>query len=110
MSKSTGVGRGGARPNSGRPRKALAESIIDGTRKSRLRIAKFDGEDLIDENTPTIPEISEHLKAVQKDGELLLAEMFFNRIYKWQSKGIQFVIETCNALNKTVKIFILKAQ
>jgi hypothetical protein len=27
-----------------------------------------------------------------------------------QSEDTQFVIETCNALNKTVKIFILKAQ
>ena len=83
MSKSTGIGRGGARANSGRKRKALSEAILDGTRKSRLKIVKFEGVDLIDETTPTIPEIKEHLKAVQKDGEVLLAEMFFNRIYLW---------------------------
>ena len=76
-------GHGGARNTSGRKRKPLSEAILDGTRKSRLKITKFEGVDLVDETTPTIPEINEHLKAVQKDGEVLLAEMFFNRIYLW---------------------------
>jgi len=51
MSKSTGIGRGGPRANSGRPRKALSEAILEGTRKSRLKIVKFEGVDLIDETT-----------------------------------------------------------
>ncbi len=76
-------GHGGARSNAGRPRKALSEALVDGTRPSRLKTVKFEGVELLDENTPTVPEVMEYLKAVQKDGDLLLAEMFFIRIYKW---------------------------
>jgi hypothetical protein len=76
-------GRGGARPNAGRPKKALSEAIIDGTRPSRLKAVNFNGEELLDENTPTIPEVMGYLKDIQKDGELLLAEQSFNDIWNW---------------------------
>jgi len=78
-----GDGRGGARPNAGRPKKALADAIIDGTRPSRLKSVKFQGADLLDETTPTLPEAMGYLTEVQKDGEELLAKKFFEDIWNW---------------------------
>ena len=78
-----GDGRGGARSNAGRPRKALSEAIIDGTRPSRLKSVKFQGENLLDEDTPTIPEAMGDLTEFQKDGEELLAKKFFEDIWNW---------------------------
>jgi hypothetical protein len=79
-------GHGGARINSGRPRKAFADAIIDGTRKSRIKTVKLEGTELLDANTPTVPEVMEYLKTPQKDGEAILSEIFFSRIYKWLSE------------------------
>lgn len=78
-----GDGRGGARQNAGRPRKALADAIIDGTRPSRLKSVKFQGEEITDETTPTVPEALGYLTEVQKDGEELLADKFFKDIWNW---------------------------
>lgn len=81
--KITTDNRGGARPNAGRPRKALADAIIDGTRPSRLKAVQFEGENLVGESTPTAPEILGYLKDAQKDGDTLFAEKFFNDIWNW---------------------------
>jgi len=76
-------GHGGSRPNSGRPRKALSEAIIDGTRPSRLKSVKFKGEELLEETTPTVPEAMDYLRDSQKDGETILAEQFFKDMWNW---------------------------
>ncbi len=76
-------GHGGSRPNAGRPRKALSEAILDGTRPSRLKSVKFHGTDLVDSSTPTAPQAMEYLKEIQKDGEVLLAEKFYRDIWDW---------------------------
>lgn len=81
-----GDGRGGARQNAGRPRKALADAIIDGTRPSRLKSVKFEGEELTNETTPTVPESMGYLTEIQKDGEELLAKKFFQDIWNWLSE------------------------
>ena len=77
------LGYGGARPNAGRPRKSLADAIIDGTRPSRLKAVKFIGEDLSKEELPTVPEVLGDLKDMQKDGDKILAEQFFGSIWNW---------------------------
>lgn len=76
-------GHGGPRPNSGRPRKALADAILDGTRASRLKAVQFKGADFSDDSMPTVPEALSYLKEAQKDGEALLAEHFFQEIWTW---------------------------
>ncbi|MHB1455102.1 MAG: hypothetical protein ACYCYM_14270 [Saccharofermentanales bacterium] len=76
-------GYGGSRPNAGRPKKALADAIIDGTRPSRLKAVKFSGEELLTDTTPTVPETMGYLKESQKDGDILLAEQFFASIWGW---------------------------
>lgn len=78
-----GDGRGGARQNAGRPRKALADAIIDGTRPSRLKAVQFDGVDLVDGDTPSVPQVKSYLTDAQKDGEDFLAKKFFDDIWNW---------------------------
>ena len=72
-----GNGHGGARANAGRPRKALSDALLDGTRPSRLKAVNLEGAVLVDENTPTAPECLSYLKDTQRHGELD-AEKFFN--------------------------------
>ena len=75
-------GHGGARANAGRPKKALSEAVLDGTRPSRLKATTLtDAPTLVDEGTPTVPECMAYLKENQRDGEQLCAEQFFNDIW-----------------------------
>jgi hypothetical protein len=76
-------GYGGSRPNAGRPKKALSEAIIDGTRPSRLKAVKFAGDDLTKEELPSVPEALGYLKDNQKDGDQILAEQFLESIWNW---------------------------
>ena len=77
-------GHGGARAGAGRPKKALSEAVLDGTRPSRLKAVNFDNvPSLVDEETPTAPECMAYLKEVQRDGDQLLAEKFFNDTWQW---------------------------
>lgn len=78
-------GHGGARANAGRPRKALADAVIDGARASRLKAVNFDSiaEELDEDGLPTVPEVMEYMQDVQKDGNKLLAEEFFQKTWKW---------------------------
>ncbi len=76
-------GHGGPRPNSGRPRKALADAIIEDTRPSRLKAVQFKGLNLADDSMPTMPEALAYIKEVQRDGDQLLAEHFFQETWTW---------------------------
>ena len=75
-------GHGGFRSGAGRPKKALADALIDGTRPSRIKAAKMDGVQLVDDETPTIPECMEYLKDAQRAGVELQAEKFFEDIWR----------------------------
>ena len=73
-----GTMRGGPRPGQGRPRKALADKINDGTADGALVLpepASFTGED--------VPPVKEYLKAQQKNGKALCAEEIYKEVYLW---------------------------
>jgi hypothetical protein len=44
---------------------------------------KFIGEDLLKEELPTVPEVLGYLKDIQKDGDKILAEQYFESIWNW---------------------------
>ena len=73
-----GTMRGGPRPGQGRPRKALADKINDGTADGALVLptpAEFTGED--------VPPVKEYLKAQQKNGKEFCAEAIYKEVYLW---------------------------
>lgn len=73
-----GTMRGGPRPGQGRPRKALADKINDGTAEGALVLpepASFTGED--------VPPVKEYLKAQQKNGKMLCAVEIYKEVYLW---------------------------
>ena len=73
-----GTMRGGPRPGQGRPRKALADKINDGTADGALVLpapAEFTGED--------VPPVKEYLKAQQKNGKGFCAEDVYKEVYLW---------------------------
>lgn len=73
-----GTMRGGPRPGQGRPRKALADKINDGTATGALVLpepAAFTGED--------VPPVKEYLKAQQKNGKELCAEDIYKEVFLW---------------------------
>ncbi|GHU58895.1 hypothetical protein FACS1894133_4540 [Clostridia bacterium] len=74
---------GGSRIGAGRPRKSLAKALDDGTRKSRLKQIQFENKEILEPDTPTVPEIMAYLKEPQRDGEALLAEEFFRDMWDW---------------------------
>ena len=71
-----GTNRGGKRPGAGRKPKPLAEKLMEGKRlKAMLTPAELKGAD--------VPEVSEFMKDMQKDGTKLHAEEVYNSTYKW---------------------------
>ena len=73
-----GTMRGGPRPGQGRPRKALADKINDGTADGALFLpvpAEFTGED--------VPPVKEDLKAQQKNGKEFCAEAVYKEVFLW---------------------------
>ena len=73
-----GTMRGGPRPGQGRPRKALADKINDGTAANALVLPDpvgFVGAD--------VPPVKEYLKAQQKNGKEFCAETIYKEVYLW---------------------------
>jgi hypothetical protein len=84
-------GHGGARTGAGRPRKALSDALLDGTRPSRLKMAKMEGVELGDTSTPTAPECMQYLKDEQRMGELNAEKYFkatWDRLCKYKCENL----------------------
>ena len=83
-----GTMRGGPRPGQGRPRKALADKINNGTADGALILpepATFAGED--------VPPVKEYLKAQQKSGKELCAEGIYKEVYLWlKARGCEKLV------------------
>jgi len=77
-------GHGGFRAGSGRPRKDLASAIVDGTRPSRLKaVALPPADEIVDADTPTIPECETYLVEAQRDGVEFQAKKYFEDLWEW---------------------------
>ncbi|GHU35943.1 hypothetical protein FACS1894105_05480 [Clostridia bacterium] len=74
---------GGSRHGAGRPRKTLTEAIAHEKDKKRIKKIRFDGEEFLNADTPTIPEVTAYLRESQRGGEALLAADFFRDIWIW---------------------------
>ncbi len=87
-----GTMRGGPRPGQGRPKKALAEKVTNGTADSAKVIVlpepvKFVGAD--------VPPVKEYLKAEQKNGKDLCAEEVFRETWIWlKERGCERYVNT----------------
>lgn len=87
-----GTARGGQRPGSGRKSKALTEKVVAGNPGGRkLKVmemptgANLDGAD--------VPNPKDYLSAVQKNGDVLIADEVFKETWLWlKEKGMR---ETC---------------
>ena len=77
-----GTMRGGPRPGSGQPKKALSEKIAAGNPGNRkLTVMEF--KDAADLQGTEMPEPNKMLEAVQKDGKTLVAREIYENTWKW---------------------------
>ena len=89
-----GTARGGQRPGSGRKSKALTEKLATGNPGGRkLEVmempdgTKLDGAD--------VPNPKEYLSAVQKNGDVLIADEVFKETWLWlKERGCEQLIST----------------
>ena len=89
-----GTARGGQRPGSGRKSKALTEKLATGNPGGRkLKVmempdgTKLDGAD--------VPNPKEYLSAVQKNGDVLIADEVFKETWLWlKERGCEKLVST----------------
>ena len=79
-----GTMRGGARPNTGPKKKALADKIIEG--KARVENSAVVLPDPVEIEGVDMPPIKEFLKAKQKNGKDMCAEEVYKSTYLWLKK------------------------
>lgn len=79
-----GTMRGGARPNTGPKKKALADKIIEG--KANVENSAVVLPELIEIEGVDMPPIKEFLKAKQKNGKDMCAEEVYKSTYLWLKK------------------------
>ena len=79
-----GTMRGGARPNTGPKRKALADKIVEG--KATLEVGAVILPEPVDIEGVDMPPIKDFLKAKQKNGKDMCAEDVYKSTYLWLKK------------------------
>ena len=79
-----GTRRGGARPNTGPKKKALAEKIVEG--RATLEDGAVVLPDPVEIEGVEMPPIKDFLKAKQKNGKDLCAEEVYKSTYLWLKK------------------------
>ena len=79
-----GTMRGGARPNTGPKKKALAEKIVEG--RATLEDGAVVLPDPVEIEGVEMPPIKDFLKAKQKNGKDLCAEEVYKSTYLWLKK------------------------
>ena len=79
-----GTMRGGARPNTGPKRKALADKIVEG--KTTLEDSAVILPEPVDIEGVDMPPIKDFLKAKQKNGKDMCAEDVYKSTYLWLKK------------------------
>ena len=79
-----GTMRGGARPNTGPKKKALADKIIEG--KANVENSAVVLPELVEIEGVDMPPIKEFLKAKQKNGKDMCAEEVYKSTYLWLKK------------------------
>ena len=81
-----GTNRGGARPEAGRPRKALTEKISEGkTAEVMMQPAELEAVD--------VPPVKEFMTTIQRDGTKLCAKEVFTETYEWlKARGCEKLV------------------
>jgi hypothetical protein len=76
-----GTKRGGARPGAGRPRRALAEKVLEGNPgKKPITVVEFPAEDL---QGAAMPPPKQYLSARQQNGQDLIAAGVYEATWQW---------------------------